>query len=340
MNEEQQRIKKQNIELLKQLPKHAKTLKEFHHRHRQNFDLVGEITPAEENRNFIHSYREWLDYNEQHYTVVEDIMQRLKHSPTNWLIDFDLLTEDGRRQFFPLLRDFLLNEIGQLIITDDYRIRYRVNNEWRTTALTPEVFDDLMESFTQEDFIFDFDSTPPEYFYDRQSMQMPAWSLFSAIKFEPIKKVKSNNDRGGNFFKYVTDNLPSIVVEYLKRLQIFDKLDDDNKRREELNDCCFVYALKQTGEYSEEILNQIRLRINTRYLSNSAVANLCKEFKIHLKLNYIDVNSRRIEHKKKRYFGVCEEKAAHRHLFNIYNKHYFIEERTPFTRYYIENVDF
>ena len=100
-------------------------------------------------------------------------MQRLKHSPTNWIINFDLLTEDGRRLLFPFLRDFLLNEIGQLIITDDYRIRYRVNNEWRTKALTPEVFNGLMESFTEEDFIFNLDSTPPEYFYDRQSMQMP-----------------------------------------------------------------------------------------------------------------------------------------------------------------------
>ena len=67
-----------------------------------------------------------------------------------------------------------------------------------------------------------------------------------------------------------------MVVKYLKRLQIFDKLDKNNKQRKELDDFCFVYAVKQIGEYKEEILYQIRLRINTRYLTNSAVANLCK----------------------------------------------------------------
>ena len=166
--------------------------------------------------------------------------------------------------------------------------------------------------------------------------------IIFSFKFEPVENTKSYNDRGGNFFKYVTHNLPSVVVEYLKQLQIFDTLNDDNnKQRKELNDCCFVYALKQTGEYSETTLNQIRLRINTRYLSNSAVEDLCNEFKIHFKLNYIDVNnkSEKIKHKNKKYFGVSEDKAEHKHIFNIYNKHYFIEERTPFTSYYINNMN-
>ena len=64
---------------------------------------------------------------------------------------------------------------------DKYRIRYRVGNEWKTKALKPEVFNDLMNSFDEEDFLLDIDSTPPEYFYDEESMQMPSWSLFSAL---------------------------------------------------------------------------------------------------------------------------------------------------------------
>ena len=35
INEEQQRIKNHNIELLKQLQEHARKLKEFHHRHKK-----------------------------------------------------------------------------------------------------------------------------------------------------------------------------------------------------------------------------------------------------------------------------------------------------------------
>ena len=38
------------------------------------------------------------------------------------------------------------------------------------------------------------------------------------------------------------------VVEYFKKLQILDSLVNNKcKQREELDDCCFVYALGQTG---------------------------------------------------------------------------------------------
>ena len=87
-------------------------------------------------------------------------------------------------------------------------------------------------------------------------------------------------DRGGTFFKYKTQNVPQIVIDYLKRLQIFDTLTEQippmvrRTQRKELNDCCFIYALQQTGEYTEEELNRIRLRINSRYLTHSSIEHL------------------------------------------------------------------
>ena len=179
---------------------------------------------------------------------------------------------------------------------------------------------------------------------------MSSWSLFSTIRFEPLRRVNANNDRGGNFFKNVTNNLPPVVVKCLKRLQIFGKLDKNNKQRKELDNCCFFYALKQTGEQKEEILNKIRLKINTKSLTNSEVENFCMEFKIYLKMNYIDDSSKkkskisnRIAYKergekRRKYFDVPEDKVEHKHLINLYNKDYFTEERTPFTSYYIKNI--
>ena len=111
--------------------------------------------------------------------------------------------------------------------------------------------DKLMNKFNEQSFIFDMDQKPPEYFYEQGSEELPEWSLFSAIKFSKFTKYNGNNDVGGSFFKYLTtDKVPVKVIEYLQRLQIFDSLvikDKHNKekQRDELNDCCFIYALKQ-----------------------------------------------------------------------------------------------
>ena len=59
-----------------------------------------------------------------------------------------------------------------------------------------------------------------------------------------------------------------------------------------MNDCCFVNALKQTGLYDESVLNTIRLRIQHRYLSSSAINTLYEEFGIHIKVNCIDEESK------------------------------------------------
>ena len=65
-------------------------------------------------------------------------------------------------------------------------------------------------------------------------------------------------------------------------------VDSKNKCIEELDDCCFIDALKMTKLFTEDILNKMRLRIRNRCLSNKSVDELCREYKIHLKLHYFD----------------------------------------------------
>ena len=49
--------------------------------------------------------------------------------------------------------------------------------------------------------------------------------------------------------------------------------------RPKLEDC-LIYAFKQTGQFTEEELNLMRVRIKTRYISQDALKELCKEFHI------------------------------------------------------------
>ena len=100
----------------------------------------------------------------------------------------------------------------------------------------------------------------------------------------PSSNIKSHDDRAGMFFNYlIDDKTPNCIINQLKRYQIYKTLVDKNGNRiEDLEDCCFVYALKMSNKFSEAILNQIRIRIQNRYLPFRCIEEICNEFKIHL----------------------------------------------------------
>ncbi|KAK8889413.1 hypothetical protein M9Y10_034159 [Tritrichomonas musculus] len=302
-------------------------------------------------------YNEYLEREqqkelEQQRPIVNEIMEELERTPTNWSINFERLTDNGRLLLLPLLKTFFEEHIETLPQISRYKISFKVNGVWYHKPLDANILKQLMDNLTKQQFIFDIEHTNPEYFYEQGAERIPEWSVFSEIKFSLfIKGVKANNDVGGSFFQYLVDEaIDGQVKEYLKRLQIFDSLvNDKNKQREELNDCCFIYALSQTGSYDEDELNKMRLRINSRYLSQSSINKICHEFKIHLKLSFINEESSTKNKKKtvcstknnksKSFLGIDKAAPNRTHTLNVYNNHYFIEEQTPFSTYYIKHLN-
>ena len=302
-------------------------------------------------------YDEYLEREQQkeldsQRPIVNEIMEELERTPTNWSINFERLTDNGRLLLLPLLKAFFEEHILSLPMIAKYKISFKVNGVWYHKPLDANILKQLMDNLTKQHFIFDIEHTNPEYFYERGAERIPEWSVFSEIKFSLyIKGVKANNDVGGSFFQYlVNENIDERIKEYLKRLQIFDSLvNDKNKQREELTDCCFIYALSQTGSYDEDELNKMRLRINSRYLSQSSINKICHEFKIHLKLSFINEEAKgknkkeSIKSKKNgkanNYLGIDKAEPNRTHTMNVYNNHYFIEEQTPFSTYYIKHIN-
>ena len=286
--------------------------------------------------------------------IVNNIKEDLEKTPTEWYINFDVLNDYGKKLLFPILEDALDNKIAKLAMKNQYKFRFSVDGEWHTKPLTPELFSKLRENFKLQNFIFNMRSKPSSYHYDAGKdgkLNLPEWSLYSSISFLQVRPKEGYQTVEGGFFKYlINPNIPTKIIKYLKRLQIFDSLTKLNgKQKKELNDCCFVYALSMTGLYSEEELNQIRLRVQNRYLTQGSINKLCEEFKIHLSLTYIDdeTESKNKKHSirpmingsRKNYLGVEKTTTNRTHKFNIYEKHYFIEEKTPFTYYYIKNFE-
>ncbi len=298
-------------------------------------------------------FHRWKKLETKQDKLVEEIMTNLYKNPDNWEINFEQLNNQGRTLLCPKLAKFFDDVVSHHEMNRQYLISYCVNRQWHTMPLIPENYNQLRQNLTRSNFIFSIDKTPAEFFYDKGAQKVPAWSLFSGIRFYRNPRVDTYSDRGGEFFSYlVKEQVPQCIKDYLIKLQIFDKLTDDRnkfKQRSELNDCCFVYALSQTDDYSIEELNQIRLRIQNRYLSQNAINQLCSEFKIHLKLTFIDEdfegrNKKQTvkpysNSKRKNYLGVEKDEANHIHHFNIFQKHYFIEEKTPFSTYYMKNYE-
>ena len=174
----------------------------------------------------VNDYNNWKQENVKQDQIIKDIMENLERTPTDWELDFEQLNDYGKKQIFPQLLEFFRDHIDSLPIIEKYKLQYKIDGVWHTKQLSAENYKKLMDNFTEENFIFDIDQKPPEYFYEQGSEELPAWSLFSAIKFCKYIQYdnnKGNNDVGGSFFQYLTaDNVPSRVVDYLKRLQIFD----------------------------------------------------------------------------------------------------------------------
>lgn len=277
------------------------------------------------------SYLKWLQNrkNQRQEDIVQRMLRKLYKSPTNWQIDFDILSEHGRERIFDPLKDFFENVLSLHAASNEYKISFAVGTEWHSLPFTPQIYNKLMENFTEQNFLFHMDERPAEYFYERGLNELPDWSLFSSLKFSRIYNEKEYYQTiGGEFFLYLIDSdVPKPIKKYLERLQIFSSLDKNGKVRKQFDDCCFVYALAQTGEYDESTLNQIRLRINNRFLSQNNLNQLCVEFGIHINLSFIDEQAagknkkRQVRSQKngvrKNYLGIAEAPPNRTHHFNV-----------------------
>ena len=216
--------------------------------HRQSPEFIDNIKKQRQelkeywqNKDKFNSYQEWKHTLSNQQETVNEIMQSLNNNQHHWEIDFERLLHEGRMMLLPRLQEFFKNLMDTIPVISKYKLVYKVNGEWHTRPLTPEVMTKLYNDLNEANFIFDIDDRPPEYFYDENkgvNNDLPSWSLFSAIRFEPNLDVKGNKDNGGSFFKYlINKSIHPYLVTYLVKLQIFDKLTNDkNNQRDGLND--------------------------------------------------------------------------------------------------------
>jgi hypothetical protein len=166
-----------------------------------------------------------------------------------------------------------------------------------------------------------------------------------------VSEKKEYKSRTNGFFEFCLDEKfkehKQLIAE-LKKLQIFTqiiqwvpltnkqgKTSFKRKPIKELNDCCFVYALQQSGKFTEGELNKIRMRIENRYLPLTKLEEIAKEFDIHLTIRDIDDQAKTNKTHKPEY----NKQGKIDITLNGYRNHYFLDiPHTSLTYYYINSI--
>ena len=286
------------------------------------------------------TFFEWLR-NKDAPANDEKINEFIDSIEINSVIDLQKLNRDERDKAFDRMKQKLEELLGDLAITDKFLIHYRINGQWKTRTLTTEIYKQLMDSLDKKEFIYGKEAFESSYIHFSDSPEEGLFKLvyFDAISITPVKESgNTRKDNRSSFFPYL--NKSDID---LSRYQIFDTIVKKNKKgeekqRKELNDSCFVYALKQYG-ICEDILNKIRMRIHTRKFGLSKMDAICEEFKLHVIVHDLEDENHNSKFRvnKKNYFGVPEKDALNVIHLNSFKEHYFLEEKTKYSSNYIDH---
>ena len=272
--------------------------------------------------------------------------------PIDFTVLFDGFTAAEKQQFYPIFIQYLRDNIGWISIARRFYVRFRWNNTWSSRPLLPGTFQRLLANLANNPGadvrpiytnIIQLDGS------DAANQYVPYFVTLTGIGFyEVVPNVQQN---GAQFFPYlVKEDVPQVILRYLRRLQVFDTLLINNKQRPELNDCCFIWALKQAG-IPEEILDKIRCRVLIKYQCASELDEVCKEHHIYAQIHkcYKVTNGNggyrvrpvtlQNENQKRSFIGDSLNSAQFRVELYLFEGHYFIKELTPFTKGYVEHFD-
>ena len=151
--------------------------------------------------------------------MIEEIIERIELSPTNWEINFEKLNEYGRKKITPLLIDSLENTVGRsLNASKKYVFRYTVitrNNkkdgevrDYRTIPLNGNTFHDLIERLRSGGLSFDLDGekSAVELFYSSNEVEM--------LRYKNSNYKTGNLEKGFMILYLLTEMLvPSLVTK-------------------------------------------------------------------------------------------------------------------------------
>ncbi len=354
---EDRELHKKDSSFLRELMEHQRDLTAFNQYYKKH---------KLDNKMKFKSYEEFKAFERNkdgQKEIINEIIEEITKTPTNWSIDFRKLNNYGKNQLRPELLSLLMDEVAPRINANqhEYIIKYLVNDEWHSKPLNDETFTQLIKGLNNEN-IFDCvmtensDGTP--IFSDAKTDIDFIWYYFEVLEFTQIQKKKkeykknkngdnrpdTNEARNGAFFPYWNNSDLD-----LSRYQILHKNDNFLMNKEHEKIPCIIFALCQLipKELHGSILcrfiqNEQREGRQIEWISNEYnnkhLDFICKEYSIYCKIHYYDeyaVNQRIRTIDR----GITKDKAKYKIELGMYKEHYFVYEKTKYTRYFIQHYE-
>lgn len=148
-----------------------------------------------------------------------------------------------------------------------------------------------------------------------------------------------NHKRGSFFDHFIKDEYDNLD---LYKYQVFSQKNiNDNLIKKENNIYilreCFINTIINFNHFSEEQINSIKLKYfsNFKDISLTDINKLCIEYKINIQMSYTKKDNNKDQIKE--YIG---DESNHIYFkVGLVNNHFFINEKTIYTKYYIMNID-
>ena len=150
---------------------------------------------------------------------------------------------------------------------------------------------------------------------------------FKISSYDELYTLKGNVNRNGAFFNMFLKSKYDINLD---KYQIFKKRNFKLKMDE-----CFINCLK-LSDIDNDIIKDIKIKYFHLFnnINNNNVRKVATEYKLNIKITYYDEIKQ-----KTQYLNMnCGNKSDNIISIGLINNHYFINEITPYSEFYIKNM--
>lgn len=280
------------------------------------------------------SFNEWCEVIKKSEQNLKELEEQLMKELNDYIIYLNIFSKEDLKKLHPIMLKWIKKILSQNI-DGKYRFGWLVNNEWHYQPFTKQVADRLLEAIEKQCFIYEIDEQCTVT-SDAAKLEADNWAIFDAIRLIRNVWYKGvNKDNGGSFFPYLinADVIDEIKTELVK-CQIYSEVKN-------YDDCCLIYALKQSGKFTNDELNKMRMRIKRNYLTQADLKMLCDEFKFKIIAKKPNENDKEhktnfIKNNHKNSIGTDEREIN----LGLIGGHWFLNEGlTQITKDYINNID-
>ncbi len=220
----------------------------------------------------------------------------------------------------------LVSQLKQLNMDGNrYMFEMMINGYRVSISLTKDNFNKLIDRLEHNQNIWDLikDNQTLLGWSDPADVPIPQIRYISSFELYQLDRPEHMNNRNeGAFFPYYHHTYLD-----LSKYQMYSE--QPNKPIEEN---CFFWALKQSGEYSDSLINQIKLFVKVNSISLRTIGEIAFTFKLNIHVHLTDCKTK----SHNNWFRYEYSPGGPVVSLNLSDNHYYLREKLEVTTSYVK----